>query len=80
MFVVYVIESSEGYRYTGFTTDIEKRLNQHNHGISFWTKRGTNWKVIYTETFQDKKEALKRERWLKSGKGRQFLKTLLSSS
>ncbi|MCL4549114.1 MAG: GIY-YIG nuclease family protein [Bacteroidetes bacterium] len=75
---VYIIQSQEGFRYTGMTEDLDKRIFEHNNKIlSFWTKRGTNWKVIFREEFGIKSEALKREKWLKSGIGRQYLKEVL---
>ncbi len=79
MFFVYVIKSKEGYRYTGMTENLKVRLQQHNdHSLSQWTKRGTGWKVIYSETFNNKPEALKREKWLKGGYGKRFLKEFVS--
>ena len=75
-FTVYVIQSSEGYRYVGQTADLPRRLEQHNSGLSLWTKRGTNWSVIYFEIFATRREALTREKWLKSGVGRDFLKNI----
>ena len=77
-FIVYVIESAEGLHYTGMTEDMQTRLANHNgHTLSFWTKRGTDWKVVYTEEFEVKADALKREKWLKSGVGREYLKQRL---
>ena len=74
-YFVYVIKSAEGYHYTGMTQDLDLRIKQHNNKtLSFWTKRGTNWKIIYVESFSYKSDALKREKWLKSGVGREFLK------
>ena len=79
MFYIYVIKSREGFRYTGMTEDLEKRLIEHNEKkLSFWTKRGTNWELIYKEEFETKSEALKREKWLKSGVGRDYLKRICS--
>lgn len=79
-FFIYVIKSKEGFNYTGMTEDLELRLKQHNDkSLSFWTKRGTNWKLIYKEEFDNKSDALKRERWLKSGVGREYLNKKLSS-
>ncbi len=76
-FIVYIIESEEGYHYTGMTEDIEKRMTEHNNkSLSFWTKRGNNWKLVYKEEFETKIEALKREKWLKSGTGREYIKKL----
>jgi len=37
-------------------------------------KRGTNWELLYKEEFENKSEALKREKWLKTGVGREYLK------
>jgi len=74
-FVVYVIKSEEGFQYTGMTEDLSKRLTEHNNkSLSFWTKRGRNWKLIYSEEYNSNAEALKREKWLKSGIGRKYLK------
>ena len=57
------------------TEDLGRRLIEHNNKTkSFWTKRGTNWEVIYFEEFDSRQEALKRERWMKSGHGTKLLK------
>ena len=78
-FYVYVIKSKEGLKYTGMTEDLELRLKQHNDkSLSFWTKRGNNWKLVYKEEFNDKTAALNREKWLKTGVGREFLREQLS--
>jgi putative endonuclease len=78
-FTVYVIESVEGYRYTGMTEDLSRRLREHNdHIMSCWTRRGTKWRLVYSESFEMKGEALKRERWLKGGVGREWLKRILT--
>ena len=75
---VYVIKSKEGYIYKGMTEDLKLRITQHNEGtLSFWTKRGTDWQLVYYEKFDDKKKALRREKWLKTGVGREFLKKTL---
>jgi len=78
LYYVYVIESKEGFTYKGMTDNLERRLVEHNNkALSFWTKRGTDWKLIYKEEFDNKTEALKRERWLKTGVGREYLKKVL---
>lgn len=77
-YYVYIIKSKEGYTYTGCTEDIELRLSQHNNkSLSFWTKRGTEWKLIYKEEFDNKSDVLKREKWLKTGAGRDFIKRII---
>ena len=54
-YIVYIIKSKEGYRYTEFTEDLEKRIIEHNNKeLSFWTKRGTFWKLIYIEEYESK--------------------------
>ena len=78
-YYVYIIKSKEGSHYTGFTEDLEKRLIEHNEkDLSFWTKRVTIWKLIYKEKFENKTDALKREKWFKTGVGRDFLKNNVS--
>ena len=77
-YTVYIIRSDEGFTYTGMTEDITKRLSEHNNkSLSFWTKRGTNWKLIYSENYELKSDALKREKWLKTGVGREYVKNSL---
>ena len=81
MFTVYVIKSREGYMYTGMTEDIELRLKQHNEKLlSLWTKRGNNWKLVYKEEYEYKTEALKREKWFKTGVGREKIKQIKQGS
>lgn len=77
-YFVFVIKSKEGFKYTGMTEDLELRLKQHNDkSLSFWTKRETGWKLIYKEEHDTKTGALKRERWLKTGAGREYLIRIL---
>ena len=79
-YFVYVIKSEEGFLYKGMTEDLELRLKQHNDkSLSFWTKRETNWELVYKEEFDNKTDALKGERWLKSGVGRESLRKKLIS-
>ena len=74
IYFVYIILSKEGYKYTGMTEDLGLRLKQHNDKtLSLWNKRGNNWKLIYKEEFLTKAKALKREKWFKTGVGREFI-------
>ena len=57
---VYIIKSMEDYIYVGSTTDLEKRLFQHNNKLAGWTKRGNNWELIYSEEFNTYSEARKK--------------------
>jgi len=77
MFIVYVLFSPNfNKHYTGYTTDTSQRIISHNELGKDWTARYRPWKIIYTKTFETKTEALKYEKWLKSGHGRNFIKTL----
>jgi putative endonuclease len=77
-YIVYVLHSpSTGLLYIGQTADLNRRLGQHRRRESFWTKRCKDWEVIYTELFESRGEAMLRERYLKTGKGKEGLKRLL---
>lgn len=80
MFTVYVIRSDKGIRYVGYTSCLDKRMSQHNSGISKYTKRDSGWHLIHSEDFNTRSEAMKRERWLKSGLGREYLGSLESAN
>ena len=73
-YFVYLLKSEEGFHYTGHTPDLQERLDKHNSHISHSTKHGHNWQIIYTEKFPTRSEAMKREKWLKSGAGREWIK------
>jgi putative endonuclease len=76
----YVIQSECGRFYIGSTEDIEKRLSQHNNGISRWTSRYKNWRLVYSSSFETRKEALVFEKLLKKQKGGQGFYNLISNS
>ena len=74
MYFTYVLWSRKlQKRYVGTTGDVEQRLSQHNRGGNRFTKGGIPWIKIYQEEYATKKEALKRETYLKSGLGRAWL-------
>jgi putative endonuclease len=76
--VVYVLRNlATGRSYTGATSDLEVRLAQHNSDQSRSTKHRSPWTLIHREEFSTMAEALRRERFLKSGKGRDELQRLL---
>ncbi|OGH24601.1 MAG: excinuclease ABC subunit C [Candidatus Levybacteria bacterium RIFCSPLOWO2_01_FULL_39_24] len=75
---VYVIQSlKSNYWYTGLTNDLRKRFNQHNEGKSTWTKPRGPWELIYYEACLDGDDAKAREKYLKSGMGKRYLKNRL---
>ena len=74
MYYVYVLWSSKlKKRYIGSTDNIEKRLVEHNRGSNKFTRDGVPWIIVHQEEFLTKTEALKREKFLKSGQGRAWL-------
>ena len=76
MYTVYVLYS-ENYDkiYIGFTSNLEQRFLSHNElSKKGYTVKYRPWKIIYTENFENKKEALKREKELKSSRGRYFIR------
>ncbi len=78
MFYVYVLHSLEDRSfYIGFSTDLRRRMSEHKQGASFATKYRGPWKLIYYEAYIDRQDAEGRERYLKSGSGRQFLRQQL---
>ncbi|MFH1383856.1 MAG: GIY-YIG nuclease family protein, partial [Candidatus Omnitrophota bacterium] len=63
--------------YTGFTSDLRKRFSQHNEGAIVATKKRKPFELIYYEACLHKEDALKREKYLKTGMGKRFIKNRL---
>lgn len=79
MYFVYVLRSCRtGRFYTGSTADPNRRLSEHNSGVSFSTRRGRPWELVHFEKFQTRAQAARRERHFKSGKGREELQSMLA--
>ena len=80
MFHVYVLRSeTTGSHYVGYTSDLRQRSGQHNHGITKSTKNRGPWQMVYHEGFNTRPEAVRRERFLKAGQGREELKRIMAS-
>ena len=76
---IYILKSSTtGKLYTGSTQNLEARLKAHNDGLSPYTKGRGPRELMHSEEFPTRSEAMKREKFLKTGKGRDFLKEILS--
>jgi putative endonuclease len=75
MYHVYILyPQSHQKTYVGFTSDLEERLKSHNYySKKGWTIRYRPWIVIYTEMYNDKKSAMAREKYFKTGAGRDFI-------
>ncbi len=75
MYTVYILKSEkDNKRYIGITSDLKERLFDHNNGLVKSTKNRRPLKLTHTEIFESKTEALRREKFFKSGQGRQYLK------
>jgi len=74
MFYVYILrsESDDGF-YIGFSTDLRRRMKEHQEGKSFATSYRGPWRLIYYEAYLEEQDAIGREKFLKSGGGRRFL-------
>jgi putative endonuclease len=74
MFYCYVLRSGKtGRRYVGSCENLTERIRRHNAGESKATKRGVPWALVHSERFATRSEALRRERYYKTGKGRDEL-------
>lgn len=81
MYWVYVLENQndKGW-YIGYTLDLGKRLREHQSGYGSRTTRVRNdWELMYCEGYKNQLDAKGRERFLKSGSGRRFLKNQLKN-
>ena len=80
MYTVYALYSRKFDKiYVGMTTNLEQRFVSHNElSNKGWTKKFRPWEIIYKDEFSTKIEALKREKELKSYKGREFIRKLIS--
>ena len=79
MYMVYILYSvSSGKTYVGFTNDVNRRLIEHNvTEAKGFTLRYRPWKILHTEEYDDKKVAMQREKYLKTGRGREEIKKLI---
>ena len=78
MFYTYILRSKQSDRlYTGYTNDLRKRFKEHNDKKSFHIKSRGPYELIYYEACIEEKDARSRELYLKSGKGKRFIKSRL---
>jgi putative endonuclease len=85
MFSTYaIINEQNGKIYIGQTEDIEKRLQRHNgilknKNTSYTHKNKGEWKLVYTENFENRIDAIRREKELKSFRGREFIRSKINN-
>jgi len=83
MYHVYVLKSQSSSKiYIGSTNNLERRVIEHNsfrQNIAHFTRKNAGpWTIVYKEKLNDKRSALKREKELKSFRGREFIKNIIS--
>jgi putative endonuclease len=77
MFYVYILRSQKtGRRYVGSCEDLDDRVRRHNAGEGPATKHGVPWILVHSERFETRLEAMRRERYYKTGRGRDELERL----
>ncbi len=78
-YYTYILQSlKNGSLYIGYTSDLQKRLKEHNSGMSKATKPFIPYKLIFYEAFLNRIDAENREEYLKSGYGKKTIKMMLN--
>lgn len=78
MYQVYALKSiSRNYIYVGMTNNLDRRIGEHNKGREKTTKPYSPFELIYSQKFSSRAEARVKEKQLKMGSGKEFLKTLI---
>lgn len=78
MYYVYILKSKiDDSFYIGYTNNLDRRLEEHNEGKSRYTSKKTPWEIVYSEEFEEKSDAIKRELFLKKQKSRAFYLRLI---
>ena len=77
MFYVYILLLNNKQFYTGFTADLKRRISEHENGSVKFTSRRLPIKLIHYEAYLMKKDAKRREKYLKTTEGKRFLKQQL---
>ena len=80
-YCVYAIKSEIDSRiYVGMSQNVEKRLKEHNNGRVFSTKGYRPWHLVYSEKCSDRIHAREKEKYYKSGYGKEHLKNIINNS
>jgi putative endonuclease len=77
----YVLRSEKnGVLYKGSTDDLEKRIKTHNAGKVKFSSKYLPWKLILSEEFETSAEAMRREKWYKTGVGRDWINNQIKNN
>lgn len=78
-YLIYILRCSDNSLYIGQTNDFTRRIDEHKKGLNSWTKSRLPVTLVYYESFDSRKEAVGREKKLKTGFGRKWLKKKIDS-
>ena len=79
MYTLYILHSKSLDRfYVGYTNDLTRRLTEHNRIKGKYTDKGIPWVLVHTESFIMKKDAMAREKFIKSKKSKKFIIELVA--
>ena len=80
MYCTYVLQSKKDQKlYVGYTEDLKVRFEEHGNGYVSSTKDRRPLKIVYYEVCHNKRDAIKREQYLKTAYGKRYLKNRLKS-
>lgn len=78
MFYTYILQSKKNSQlYVGYTSDLKRRIREHNQGLNFSTKKYMPWEIIYYEACIEESDAKRREKYLKTTQGNRLIKRRL---
>ena len=79
MYRVYILKSIRYPKtYVGFTSNLKRRLEEHNSGKNFYTRKYKPWELLYYEDCRDFDSTIKREKYFKTAAGRKKIKEILN--
>jgi putative endonuclease len=80
MYYTYILQSQKDNKfYTGYTKDLKTRFTKHNSGLVISTKNRGPFSLIYYEACLNQQDATNREKFLKSGQGKRYLKNRIKN-
>ncbi|SHG45440.1 putative endonuclease [Flavobacterium segetis] len=78
-YVYLLVSLMDNSWYIGYTSNLDERIIQHNSGRTITTSKKMPWEILYYEVSFTKQDAIAREKYLKSGMGRRYLKNRLKN-
>ena len=78
-YVYVLISENDNKFYTGYTSDLRKRVEEHNKGIVASTKNRRPLRLIYFEGCLNQQDSTRREKYLKSGNGKIYIRNRMKN-